>query len=66
MMMKKEMKFKFIHENIFLGQGKEKIYIFKMLSEGSESGVDLIRRMQSRGDLQNAWIMFDHMRYVKD
>jgi len=64
--MKKESKFEFIHDNVFLGQGKEKVYIFKMLTKGPESGVDLIRRMQPRRDLGNAWLMFDHVKRVKE
>ena len=37
-----------------------------MLTEGPGSGVDVIRRMQVGGDLQNAWMMFDHVKRVKD
>ncbi len=66
MTMKKESKFEFIHDSVFPGQGKEKVYIFKMLTEGPRSGVDLVRRMQSGGDLQNAWMMFDHVKRVKE
>ena len=66
MTMKRESKFEFIHDSVFPGQGKEKVYVFKMLTEGPESGVDLIRRMQVLGgDLQNAWMMFDHVKRVK-
>jgi len=56
---KKELKFKFIHDNVFLGQRKEKVYIFKMFIKGPGSRVDLVRHMQLGGDLENAWIMFD-------
>jgi len=66
MTMKKESKFEFIHDSVFLGQGKEKVYIFKMLTEGLGSGVDLVKRMQVGRDLQNAWVMFDHIKRVKD
>ena len=66
MTMKRESKFEFIHDNVFPGQGKEKVYVFKMLTEGPGSGVDLMRRMQVGGDLQNAWMMFDHVKRVKD
>ena len=45
MTMKRESKFEFIHDSVFPGQGKEKVYVFKMLTEGPGSGVDLIRRM---------------------
>jgi hypothetical protein len=37
-----------------------------MLTEGLGSGVDLVRRMQPGGNLQNAWMMFDHVKRVKD
>ena len=66
MTMKKESRFKFIHNSIFSGQGKEKVYVFKMLMEGPGSGVDLVKRMQPGGDLQNGWIMFDHVKRVAD
>ena len=66
MTMKRESKFEFIHDSVFPGQAKEKVYVFKMLTEGPGSGVDLIRRMQVGGDLQNAWMMFDHVKRVKD
>ena len=66
MTMKIESKFKFKHDKVFPGQGKEKVYVFKMLTKGPGSGVDLIRCMQVGGDLQNAWMMFDHVKRVKD
>ena len=66
MTMKRESQFEFIHDSVFPGQGKEKVYMFKMLTEGPGSGVDLVRRMQPPGDLHNAWLMFDHVKRVKD
>jgi hypothetical protein len=36
----------YIHGNVFPGQGKDKVYIFKMLVDGSGSSVDLVKRMQ--------------------
>ena len=66
MTMKRESKFKFIHDSIFPGQSKEKVYIFKMLTEGLGIGVDLIRWMQLVGNLHNAWLMFDHVKHVKE
>jgi len=66
MTIKKELKFKFIHDSVFSSQGKEKVYIFKMLTKGPRSRVDLVRHMQLEGDLQNAWMTFNHIRCVKD
>ena len=66
MTMKRESKFEFIYDNVFPGQGKEKVYVFKMLTERPGSGVDLIRRMQVGGDLQNTWMIIDHVKRVKE
>lgn len=66
MTMKKDSKFEFIHDSVFPRQGKEKVYLFKMLTAGSESGVDLVKCMQPRGDLQNVSMIFDHVKQVKD
>jgi hypothetical protein len=33
---------------------------------GPGSGVHLVNRMQPRGDLEHAWIMFDHVKRVKN
>ena len=66
MTMKRESKFEFIHDSVFPSQGKEKVHMFKMLTKGPGSRVDLIRRMQPLGDLHNAWLMFDHVKRVKD
>jgi hypothetical protein len=44
----------YIHGNVFPGQGKDKVYVFKMLEDGPGSGVDLVKRMQPGGDLENA------------
>jgi hypothetical protein len=64
--MKRFTKIEYIHGNIFLGQGKDKVCIFKMLEDGPRSGVDLVKRMQPGGDLENAWLMFDHVKYVQE
>ena len=48
---------------MFPGQGddSEKVFIFKI---GLGSGVELVRQMQSGGDLEHAWIMFDHVKHI--
>ena len=60
-------KWSFVQENKFPGQGSEsdKVFVFKMSEVGPGSGVDLVKRMQPGGDLQNAWLMFDHVKRVK-
>ena len=36
-----------------------------MAELGPGSGVNLVRRMQPGGDLEDAWMMFDHVKRVK-
>jgi hypothetical protein len=36
-----------------------------MSMQGLTSDVDLVRWMQPRGDLQNAWMMFNHVKNVE-
>jgi hypothetical protein len=42
MAMKRFTRIEYIHGNVFPGQGKDKVYIFKMLVDRPRSGVDLI------------------------
>jgi hypothetical protein len=63
--MKSHAKIEFIHDSVFPGQGKDKVYLFKMLVDGPGSGVDLVRRMQPEGDLEHCFVMFDHVKRVK-
>jgi hypothetical protein len=64
MAMKKYTTIEYIHANVFPRQGKEKVYVFKMLEDGPGSGLDLVKCMQPGGDLENAWLMFDHVKRV--
>jgi hypothetical protein len=52
---------------MFSGQGfdSDKVFLFKMSKVGPGNGVDLVKRMQPGGDLQDAWIVFDHVKRVK-
>jgi hypothetical protein len=36
-----------------------------MFEVGPGSGVDLVKRMQPDGDLEDAWMMFDHVKRIK-
>ena len=40
------------------------MFVFKMSVMGPRSGVHLVKQMQPRGDLENMWIMFDHIKHV--
>jgi hypothetical protein len=46
MIMKRYVTIEYIHGNVFPGQGREKVYVFKMLVDGPKSGVDLVKHMQ--------------------
>ena len=56
-----------MQESKFPGQGTDtdKVFVFKMSEVGPGSGVDLVKRMQVEGDLQDTWIMFDHVKRVR-
>jgi hypothetical protein len=64
--LKKSSTYDYIHDSVFSGQGDELVYLFKMSTCGQGSGVSLVRRMQPGGDLENEWVMFDHVKRVKD
>jgi hypothetical protein len=58
----------YVQENKFPDQGSnsDKVFVFKMSEVGPRSGVHLVNRMQPGGDLEHAWIMFDHVKHVKN
>ena len=64
-LLKSECPYPYIQSNVFSGQGNEQAYLFKMSEEGPSSSVDLVKRMQPGGDLQNSWIEFDYFERVK-
>ena len=57
--------FKYVHDSRFPGQSKDKVFVFKMSVDLPGSGVDLVKRMQVGGDMENSWIMFDHVKRLK-
>ena len=64
--LKKMFTYDYVQDNRFPRQGGagEVIYLFKMSTVGVDSGVDLIHKMQPDGDLELAWIMFNHVKRV--
>ena len=66
--LKKASTYDYIHDSRFSGQrGASDIdYLFKMSIVGAGSSIDLVRRIQVGGDLEIAWIMFDHVKRVVD
>ena len=57
----------YAQENLFSGQGSDfvKVFVFKMSKVGLGSGIDMLKRMQSSSNLEDAWMMFDHVKCVK-
>ena len=45
---------KFVQQNKFPGQ--KTVFVFKMSEVGPGSGIDLVKQMQSGGDLENSWM----------
>jgi hypothetical protein len=43
----------------------DKVFVFKMSKVGLGSGADLVKRVQPGEDLENAWMMFDHVKRVR-
>lgn len=64
--LKKKSMYDYIQDNVFPGQGARKVFMFKMSTKGEGSGVSLVKRMQKGGDLGNCFLMFDHVKRVKD
>jgi hypothetical protein len=42
------------------------VFVFKVSEVGPRSGVHLVNRMQPGGDLEHTWIMFDHVKRIKN
>jgi hypothetical protein len=57
----------YVQENLFPGQGSDsdKVFVFKMSEVGPGNRVDLVKRMQPGGDLEDVWMMLDHVKRVK-
>ena len=66
MALKDHLGFKYVHGSRFMGQSKNKVFIFKILVNFLGSDVYFVKRMQVEGDMENAWILFDHVNRLKD
>jgi hypothetical protein len=66
MALKDHSAFKFVHGSRFPRQSKDKMFVFKMSVDLPGTGVELVKRMQVGGDMENSWIMFDHVKRLKD
>ena len=57
---------KYIHGSRFLRQSKVKMFVFKMSIDLPGSSVNLVKRTQVGGDMENSSIIFDHVKCLKD
>ena len=57
----------YIQRNKFPGQSSnsDKVFVFKISKVGPKFGMHLMKQMQPGGDLEDTWIMFDHVKSVK-
>jgi hypothetical protein len=54
MTLKNHSAFKFVHGSRFPGQSKDKVFVFKMSVDLPGSDVELVKRMQVGGDMENS------------
>jgi hypothetical protein len=66
MALKDHFAFKFVHGSRLLRQSKDKAFVFKMFIDLLGSDMELVKKMQVGGDMENLWIMFDHVKRLKD
>ena len=66
MALKDHSTFKFVHGSWFPRQSKEKMFVFKMSVDLPGTDVELVKRMQVGKNMENSWIMFNHVKRVKD
>lgn len=66
MALKNHTGFKYGYGKRFPRQFKDKAFVFKMLVDLSRSDVDIVKHMQVGRDMENSWIMFNHVKYVTD
>ena len=66
MTLKDHLGFKYVCGNIFSGPSKNKVFFFKISFYLPDCGLIHVKSMQVGGDLDNSWIMFNHVKHIKD
>jgi hypothetical protein len=59
-------KFKFVHGNRFLGQSKDKLFVYKVFVDLPGNGLILVKQIQVGGDMGDSWVIFNHVKQLKD
>lgn len=57
---------KYVHGSRFLGQLKDKIFVLKTSITLPRSDVDLVKHLQVGGNIEKSWMMFDHVKRLKN
>ncbi len=58
--------YNYIQNNCFLSQQVgQKVYLFKIFIDGIVFKFDLVWQIQPSDDMQNAWVMFNHVKCVQ-
>ncbi len=64
--LKRQCLYDYIQNIIFLGQGNPKNFLnSRCLLYGPANVIDTMRRMQPKGDLEGAWLMFNNYKHVQ-
>lgn len=66
MVLKDHSEFKYIHDSKFPKQSKDTMFVFKMFVYLPGSDVDFVKQVQVGGNFENPWIMFDHVKRLKN
>lgn len=53
-----------MRDSKYQGQFKDKVFMFKMFVDLVRSGIDVVKHMQSGGNMEICWIMFDHFKQL--
>ena len=52
----------YFEDSIFCGHGSDLVYMFKISTCSVGSGIDFVKRTQPGGDIQNEWVMLEHVK----
>lgn len=58
--------FKFAHGRRYPRQSKDKVFVFKMSMDLSYKGVNLVKWTHVAGVMENTWIIFNHVKILKE
>lgn len=66
MALKNHWDIKYVHGSRFLGQSKNKVFVFKLSRDLQRNGMDLMKHMQVGGNMEKLFKIFDHVKCLKN